>query len=102
MSPHHFISLNKEGHSAIFSTTGNEDVHIILRGGNDRPNYDAVSVDQVAEGLEKAYLRPNIMIDFSHANSLKQCHRQIIVGDDVAGQIAIGDYRIMGAMMKAI
>ena len=101
MSPHHFISLNKEGHSAIFSTTGNEDVHIILRGGNDRPNYDAVSVDQVAEGLEKAYLRPNIMIDFSHANSLKQCHRQIIVGDDVAGQIAIGDYRIMGAMIES-
>ena len=101
MSPHHFISLNKEGHSAIFSTTGNEDVHIILRGGNDRPNYDALSVDQVAEGLEKAYLRPNIMIDFSHANSLKQCHRQIIVGDDVAGQIAIGDYRIMGAMIES-
>jgi 3-deoxy-7-phosphoheptulonate synthase len=101
MSPHHFISLNKQGHSAIFSTTGNEDVHIILRGGNDRPNYDAVSVDQVAEGLAKAYLRPNIMIDFSHANSLKQCHRQLIVGEDVAGQIAIGDHRIMGAMIES-
>ncbi len=101
MSPHHFISLNKAGHSAIFSTTGNEDVHIILRGGNDRPNYDAVSVDQVAEGLEKAYLPTNIMIDFSHANSLKQFHRQIIVGEDVAGQIAIGDYRIMGVMVES-
>jgi 3-deoxy-7-phosphoheptulonate synthase len=101
MSPHHFISLNKAGHSAIFSTTGNEDVHIILRGGNDRPNYDAVSVEQVAEGLVNAELKPNIMIDFSHANSLKQCQRQLIVGDDVAGQIANGDHRIMGVMIES-
>jgi 3-deoxy-7-phosphoheptulonate synthase len=101
MSPHHFLSLTKAGHSAIFSTTGNEDVHIILRGGNDRPNYDAVSVEQVAEGLEKARLRPNIMIDFSHANSLKQCQRQLIVGEDVAGQIANGDNRIMGVMIES-
>ncbi|MGZ5050077.1 MAG: 3-deoxy-7-phosphoheptulonate synthase AroG [Methylobacter sp.] len=101
MSPHHFISLNKAGHSAIFSTTGNEDVHIILRGGNNRPNYDAVSVEQVAEGLTKADLRPNIMIDFSHANSLKQCQRQLIVGEDVAGQIATGDHRIMGVMIES-
>jgi len=101
MSPHHFISLNKAGHSAIFSTTGNEDVHIILRGGNDRPNYDAVSVEQVAEGLVKAELKPNIMIDFSHANSLKQCQRQLIVGDDVAQQIANGDHRIMGVMIES-
>ena len=101
MSPHHFLSLTKAGHSAIFSTTGNEDVHIILRGGNDRPNYDAVSVEQVAEGLEKAHLKPNIMIDFSHANSLKQCQRQLIVGEDVAGQIAGGDNRIMGVMIES-
>ncbi|MEY3807560.1 MAG: hypothetical protein RI893_536 [Pseudomonadota bacterium] len=101
MSPHHFISLNKAGHSAIFSTTGNDDVHIILRGGNDHPNYDAVSVEQVAEGLINAELRPNIMIDFSHANSLKQCQRQLIVGDDVAQQIASGDQRIMGVMIES-
>ncbi|MFZ2405298.1 MAG: 3-deoxy-7-phosphoheptulonate synthase [Methylobacter sp.] len=101
MSPHHFISLNKAGHSAIFSTTGNEDVHIILRGGNDRPNYDAVSVEQVAEGLVNAELKPNIMIDFSHANSLKQCQRQLIVGDDVSQQIAGGDHRIMGVMIES-
>jgi len=101
MSPHHFISLSKSGHSAIFSTTGNEDAHIILRGGNDRPNYDAVSVEQVAEGLVKANLKPNIMIDFSHANSLKQCQRQLIVGDDVAQQIANGDHRIMGVMIES-
>ncbi|RIZ66421.1 MAG: 3-deoxy-7-phosphoheptulonate synthase [Methylococcales bacterium] len=101
MSPHHFLSLTKAGHSAIFSTTGNDDVHIILRGGNGRPNYDAVSVEQVAEGLKKAQLRPNIMIDFSHDNSLKQCQRQLIVGDDVAGQIATGDHRIMGVMIES-
>ena len=101
MSPHHFLSLTKAGHSAIFSTTGNDDVHIILRGGNGCPNYDAVSVEQVAEGLKKADLRPNIMIDFSHDNSLKQCQRQLIVGDDVAGQIAHGDRRIMGVMIES-
>ena len=101
MSPHHFLSLTKEGTSAIFSTTGNEDVHIILRGGNDRPNYDAVSVEQVAEGLVNAQLRPNIMIDFSHDNSLKQCQRQLIVGDDVAAQITNGDHRIMGVMIES-
>ena len=101
MSPHHFLSLTKAGHSAIFSTTGNEDAHIILRGGNGHPNYDAVSVEQVAKGLVKANLRPNIMIDFSHANSLKQCQRQLIVGEDVAGQIANGDHRIMGVMIES-
>jgi 3-deoxy-7-phosphoheptulonate synthase len=100
-SPHHFLALTRAGHSAIFSTTGNEDVHIILRGGNDRPNYDAVSVEKVAEGLLKAQLRPNIMIDFSHANSLKQCQRQLIVGDDVAKQISNGDRRIMGVMLES-
>lgn len=101
MSPHHFLSLTKAGHSAIFSTTGNEDVHIILRGGNDGPNYDAVNVEKVAKGLVSAELKPNIMIDFSHANSLKQCQRQLIVAEDVAGQIANGDTRIMGAMVES-
>jgi 3-deoxy-7-phosphoheptulonate synthase len=101
MSPHHFLSLTKAGHSAIFSTTGNEDVHIILRGGNGRPNYDAASVGEVAEGLKNAHLRPNIMIDFSHDNSLKQCQRQLLVGEDVAGQIANGDHRIMGVMIES-
>ncbi|MEQ1486799.1 3-deoxy-7-phosphoheptulonate synthase AroG [Methyloglobulus sp.] len=101
MSPHHFLSLTKAGHSAIFSTTGNQDVHIILRGGNGQPNYDAVSVEKVAEGLVGANLKPNIMIDFSHANSLKQCQRQILVCEDVAEQIAGGDHRIMGVMIES-
>ncbi|MFW5442840.1 MAG: 3-deoxy-7-phosphoheptulonate synthase AroG [Methylococcaceae bacterium] len=101
MSPHHFLSVTKEGRSAIFSTSGNEDAHIILRGGNDEPNYDAVNVEKVAEGLEASGLSSNIMIDFSHANSLKQCHRQMVVAEDVAEQIAHGDRRIIGAMVES-
>lgn len=101
MSPHHFLSLTKAGHSAIFSTIGNSDVHIILRGGNGHPNYDADSVEQVAIGLEAAQLQPNIMIDFSHDNSMKQCERQLLVGDDVGAQIANGDRRIMGVMIES-
>jgi len=101
MSPHHFLSLTKEGRSAIFSTRGNEDAHIILRGGKDRPNYDEVSVDQVAEGLEAGGLRPNIMIDFSHANCQKKFERQMHVAQDVASQIANGDVRIIGAMVES-
>ncbi len=99
--PHHFLSVTKEGRSAIFSTTGNEDAHIILRGGNDEPNYDAVNVEKVAEGLKKADLPINIMIDFSHANSLKQCQRQLVVADDVSEQIGHGDNRIIGVMVES-
>lgn len=101
MSPHHFLSVTKEGQSAIFSTKGNKDTHIILRGGNNEPNYDAVNVDKVAKGLDAAGLSQNIMIDFSHANSLKQCHRQLVVADDVAEQIANGDKRIVGTMVES-
>ncbi len=101
MNPHHFLSVTNQGSSAIFSTTGNEDVHMILRGGNDGPNYDAVSVDKVARSMEDAGLRANIMLDLSHANSLKQCQRQLLVGEDVAEQIAGGDQRIMGVMIES-
>lgn len=100
-NPHHFLSLTKAGRSAIFSTTGNQDSHIILRGGNNEPNYDAVCVARVAKGMEEAELIPNIMIDFSHANSLKQYHRQLVVGDDVAEQVAKGDDRIIGVMVES-
>ena len=97
---HRFLSITKEGQTAIFETAGNEDCHIILRGGN-QPNYDADSVQSAAERLESRGLQPNIMIDFSHANSLKQFHRQIIVGQDVADQLAAGDYRIKGVMIES-
>ena len=101
MSPHHFLSVTKAGKSAIFSTTGNKDAHLILRGGTDRPNYDAVSLDHSAKAMESAGIPVNIMVDFSHANSLKQCQRQIVVGEDVANQIANGDRRIIGAMIES-
>lgn len=99
--PHHFLSLTKAGHSAIFSTTGNEDSHIILRGGNGKPNYDRTSVDNACLALEKAGLSPGIMIDFSHANSMKDYRNQRKVADDVSGQIADGDPRIMGVMVES-
>lgn len=98
--PHHFMSLTKAGQSAIFSTTGNNDCHVILRGG-ERPNYDAESINIAASEMEKAGLDPKLMIDFSHANSKKQHQRQIDVGKDVAAQIARGDHRIIGAMIES-
>jgi len=101
MNPHHFLSVTKEGHSAIFSTTGNLDSHIILRGGSEGPNYDAVSVDKVGNSMENAGIDANIMIDLSHANSLKQCQRQLLVGEDVAEQVKGGDHRIMGVMVES-
>ena len=100
MRPHHFLSLTKAGHSAIFSTTGNEDSHVILRGGSS-PNYDAASVQAVAEALAAAGLPPNIMIDFSHANSMKDYQRQVQVGREVGEQIAGGDRRIFGVMVES-
>jgi 3-deoxy-7-phosphoheptulonate synthase len=99
-NPHSFMSLTKEGHSAIFSTSGNEDCHVILRGGA-RPNYDAESIEEAAQDLEKAGLKPNLMVDFSHANSKKQHERQVDVGNDVARQVARGDKRIIGAMIES-
>ncbi len=98
--PHHFLSLTKEGRSAIFSTTGNEDCHIILRGGKT-PNFDAQSVARACSELEAAAMKPQIMIDFSHANSQKQPMRQTQVGEDVAGQISAGETRIIGAMIES-
>ncbi len=98
--PHHFLSVTKEGHSAIFSTRGNEDGHIILRGGRE-PNYDAASVAEASEALVKAHLPPRIMIDFSHANSRKQHMLQIEVAKDVASQVAAGNRHIVGAMIES-
>jgi 3-deoxy-7-phosphoheptulonate synthase len=98
--PHNFLSLTKAGHSAIFSTTGNEDCHIILRGGRE-PNYDAKSVAIAVNELEGAGLNPKLMIDFSHANSRKKHEKQIEVGHDVAGQISAGNKHIMGVMIES-
>jgi 3-deoxy-7-phosphoheptulonate synthase len=99
-SHHHFVSITKTGHVAVFKTAGNEDCHVILRGGK-QPNYDAASVAAACQELAKAGLHQQVMIDFSHANSSKQYQRQVEVGRDVAAQIAAGESRIMGVMIES-
>jgi 3-deoxy-7-phosphoheptulonate synthase len=98
--PHHFLGATKGGHSAIVHTTGNEDCHVILRGGKT-PNYDSASVEAACVELGCAGLQQRVMIDFSHANSGKQYERQIDIARDVADQIANGDSRIIGAMIES-
>jgi len=99
-NPHVFMSLTKKGHSAIFSTTGNKDCHIILRGGK-KPNYDASSINDAATQLASADQKENIMIDCSHANSNKDHAQQAIVCRDIAAQISAGDNRIFGVMLES-
>ena len=99
-SPHHFLSVTKAGHSAIVSTNGNEDCHVILRGGT-APNYQATEVDAACAELGKAGVAARVMIDFSHANSSKQFKRQLEVARDVAAQLAAGDDRIFGVMIES-
>ena len=99
-SPHHFLSVTKAGHSAIVSTNGNEDSHVILRGGT-APNYQAVAVDAACAELGRAGVAARVMIDFSHANSSKQFKRQLEVARDVAAQLAAGDDRIFGVMIES-
>ncbi|MDH4151714.1 MAG: 3-deoxy-7-phosphoheptulonate synthase AroG [Betaproteobacteria bacterium] len=99
-APHHFLSVTKGGHSAIVSTTGNEDCHVILRGGKT-PNYDAASVDAAGRSLAEAGIPARLMIDFSHGNSSKKPEKQVDVGHDVARQISGGDDRIFGVMVES-
>jgi 3-deoxy-7-phosphoheptulonate synthase len=99
-APHHFLSVTKDGHSAIVSTTGNEDCHIILRGGR-HPNYDAANVDLAAKSLAEAGIPGRIMIDCSHGNSSKDPAKQLAVGENVAAQVAAGDARIIGIMVES-
>jgi len=98
--PHCFLSVTKAGHSAIVHTTGNEDCHMILRGGK-KPNYDAASVETASKQLASAGLAQRLMIDLSHSNSEKDYKRQVPVGHAVSEQIAGGDDRIMGVMIES-
>ena len=98
--PHNFLSLTKEGYSAIFATTGNDDCHIILRGGKE-PNYDAKHVKQAVTELEAAGVQQRLMIDCSHANSQKDHQRQVEVANVIAEQIAQGNENIMGVMIES-
>jgi 3-deoxy-7-phosphoheptulonate synthase len=99
-APHAFMGMTKTGQAAIFETLGNEDCHVILRGGKE-PNYDAASVEAAAKDLAAAGLAPRLMVDFSHANASRQFKRQLDVGRDVAGQLAAGEERIFGVMVES-
>ena len=98
--PHHFLSVTKEGHSAIFETKGNPDCHIILRGGK-QPNYDMFAVDDARVLLRSAGLADRLMIDASHANSRKQPERQLEVLSNIGQQIARGNHAIVGVMIES-
>jgi 3-deoxy-7-phosphoheptulonate synthase len=98
--PHHFMAVTKGGRSAIAATAGNEDCHIILRGGR-KPNFDAASVEAASVELARAGVGQRIMIDASHANSEKKPEKQPLVVADVARQIAGGERRIIGAMIES-
>ena len=98
--PHHFMAVTKGGRSAIAATSGNEDCHVILRGGS-RPNYDADGVEAASADLARAGVTPRIMIDTSHANSSKKPENQPLVVADIARQVAAGEWRIMGVMIES-
>jgi 3-deoxy-7-phosphoheptulonate synthase len=97
---HHFLSVHKNGQVAIVETRGNDDCHIILRGGT-APNYDAASVAAACKALAGAGLPERLMIDLSHANAAKQYKRQIAVAADVGAQVAAGERRIVGVMVES-
>jgi 3-deoxy-7-phosphoheptulonate synthase len=97
---HHFLSVHKNGHVAIVETRGNDDCHIILRGGR-QPNYGAASVEAAARDLGKASLPQRLMIDCSHANSGKDYRQQGEVAADVGRQLASGERRIVGVMIES-
>jgi 3-deoxy-7-phosphoheptulonate synthase len=100
LNPHHFLSVNKEGRAAIVTTVGNDDAHIVLRGGAT-PNYDAASIAAAAADLAKAGLPERLMVDASHANSGKRHENQPGVVADLCAQLAGGEGRIMGVMVES-
>jgi 3-deoxy-7-phosphoheptulonate synthase len=97
---HHFLSVTKGGHSAIVATRGNEDCHVILRGGAS-PNYDRSSIDEACATAAAAGVECRLMIDASHGNSNKDFRRQSDVVSDVASQVASGERRVFGMMIES-
>jgi 3-deoxy-7-phosphoheptulonate synthase len=98
---HHFLSVTKQGLSAIVTTTGNDACHLILRGSQAGPNHDAKSVGEVAAKLRKVGLPPSVMVDCSHGNSQKDFRRQAVVAHEVAQQIASGSDAVCGVMLES-
>ena len=99
--PHSFLGINGEGHTSIVRTSGNRYGHIVLRGGDGRPNYDTVSVRIAEEALRKAKLPANIVVDCSHANSYKNPELQPLVMSDVINQIRFGNTSLAGVMIES-
>ena len=100
-SPHRFLGINSDGNVAIITTKGNPYAHVVLRGGNGKPNYDSVSVSICEQELEAAGVAPNIMVDCSHANSNKDHNLQPLVLDNVTNQIIEGNKSIIGVMIES-
>jgi len=100
-SPHRFLGINQEGGVSIVTTKGNAYGHVVLRGGNGKPNYDSVSVALCEQALAKAKVKPNIMVDASHANSNKDPALQPLVMENVANQILEGNESIIGLMVES-
>ena len=99
--PHSFFGVTDQGLAGIVATRGNQDCHIILRGGNQTPNYDAQSVRRVLDLLRQTGLAPRLVIDASHGNSSKDYRRQPLVIHDVAEQVATGERGIVGVMLES-
>ncbi len=99
--PHHFLSVTKQGLSAIVATRGNPDCHLILRGANGAPNYDVDAVGRAVAALQKAKLRPRLMVDCSHGNSRKDPTRQPAVAHDLAEQVRQDGSALAGVMIES-
>ena len=100
-SPHRFLGINSDGNVSIVTTKGNPYAHVVLRGGNGKPNYDSVSVSICEQELEAAGVAQNIMVDCSHANSNKDHNLQPLVLDNVSNQILEGNKSIIGVMIES-
>ena len=98
--PHIFLSVTKEGRSAVFSSSGNEDCHVILRGGKE-PNYEPKHIDSTSNLLTQSGLKPSVMVDMSHGNSSKQHKKQIEVCKNICDQLSLGERRITGVMIES-
>jgi len=99
--PHSFLGINGQGHTSIVRTSGNRHGHLVLRGGDGRPNYDTVSVQMAEQALIKAGLPANIVVDCSHANSFKKPELQPLVMSDVVNQVCLGNRALVGAMIES-
>ena len=98
---HAFMGVTKMGVAAVFETAGNEDCHIILRGGTRGPNYSAADIESACAALRKSRVLERVMVDCSHANSQKQYERQVEVAQDLAAQIEGGEKRVLGVMIES-